>query len=240
MNNLRRTTAGLAVLAALALTACSAEDDAAEFDDAETSGPTAQGAAEPTGQGDDQADDGTQQSPDAQSSQDQQTGTSSGGSRGPVDPNDAVETVTYDIPHGEIDGTITVGLHHLRAQGNTMELLLTYTPEFDTHDSYSLWELHNQTHALVRPSLFDRENLKRYDILRSDSTGWDDDSVWASHQADIDLRPGQSQAYWANFAVPEDDIDSINIGLPSGPEFQDVEIETSSDEPTAVASESGE
>lgn len=240
MNNLRRTTAGLAVLAALALTACSAEDDAAEFDDAETSGPTAQGAAEPTGQGDNQADDGTQQSPDAQSSQDQQTGTSSGGSRSSVDPNDAVETVTYDIPHGEIDGTITVGLHHLQVNGNTMELLLTYTPEFEVHESYTLWELHSRNHSLVPPSLFDRENLKRYDLLRSGRYGWDDGSVWASSQDDIDLSSGQSQAYWANFAVPEDDIDTINVGIPNAPEFQNIEIDFGFGEPTATASESGE
>lgn len=131
---------------------------------------------------------------------------------------------------------MTVGLHHLRVEGRTMELLLTYTPEFDQHEQYTLWELHARNHALVAPSLYDRENLKRYSILRDG--GWSSGGMWATRQADVELASGETQAYWANFAVPEDDIETINVGIPNVPEFKDVEIEWGDHEPSDEGSQS--
>lgn len=235
-----RTAPGVAALAALALTACAPDEDPAEFEDAEAASQTeeqtedqsdgeadtepGEGEAEAEGS---QADSGAE--PDAESTEDPNDETTADND-GPVNPDDAVETITYALPSGRIDGTMTVGLHHLRTNGETMELLLTYTPEFDEHEQYSLWELHGKDHAQVPPSLYDRENLKRYSLLRVGG-GWNVQNVWATDQATVSLASGDTQAYWANFPAPEDDIDTLNVGIPNAPEFEDVEIEgASSDE----------
>ena len=208
-----KRAAGLAALAAFTLTACASDTDPAD--------PATQGAAEePDNDTETTANDDTATSDDETAETDADAGNADS-AVGPVEAGDALETVTYEIPAGDIDGTITVGYHHLQVEGNTMELLLTFTPEFDQHEAYTLWELHSQTHSLVEPALYDRQNLKRYAVLRS---GSNQESIWSTQQHATDLNSGDTQAYWANYAVPEDDIDTMSVGLPSGPEFKDVEI----------------
>lgn len=206
-------SAGLAALAALTLTACASETEPAD--------PATQGAAEEPDT-ETTTDDDTAATDDETADTDADAGNAASAA-GPVEPGDALETVTYEIPTEDIDGTITVGFHHLQVDENTMELLLTFTPEFEQDEAYTLWQLHSQDHSQVAPALYDRDNLKRYDILRSGG-GWDTGNVWASGQHVIELASGDTQAYWANYAVPEDDIDTISVGIPNAPEIKDVEI----------------
>lgn len=253
-NALLKAGAGLALVGALALSACAPDDDPADFEETEPASAEelaeeeqedqtgSETAAEDDGTAgdeeaendDDSAQDLETEGDDAAADEEDDDPAGEEGS-GAIDPEDAVETVTYPIAHDDVDGEITVGFHHLRVEDQTMELLLTYTPEFDDHGTYNLWHLHNRNHAMVAPALYDRENLKRYNILRS---GGDFDAGhWATNQADVDLASGETQAYWANFAVPEDDIAAINIGMPVGPEFKDMEIDWGEAEPSDQDSE---
>lgn len=209
----RQAALALTTLAALSLGACGVAEEA-EFEDDPT-----EPALEDSGAPEPAASDGGGESPQAVAD-DAPAGEV-------IDPDDAVDTISYTLPTDEIDGTMTVGLHHLRRRGETMELLLTYTPEFREAGAYSLWELHGSNHSNVPPTLFDRENLKRYDILRAGGT-WDSAQIWNSTQAEHKLATGDTQAYWANFAAPEDDIDTINIAIPGAPEFEDIPIEQGS------------
>ncbi|WP_413544245.1 hypothetical protein [Citricoccus nitrophenolicus] len=204
----------ITALTALTLTACSGESEPAGF-------------TEPAGQTSAQASSVEGGSAATPEGQEEDAVAADGAGSSTVDPADAVETVTYDIQTEGIDGTMTVGLHHLRRDGETMELLLTYTPEFQGRDAYALWELHAKNHAMVAPSLFDRENLKKYSILRT-AGGWDNGQVWATPHNVAELASGETQAYWANFAAPEDDVETLNVGLPAGAEFEEVTIEEGS------------
>lgn len=208
----RHSLTAITALAALTLTACSADPEPAGFTD-------------PGGPSTVQSSTAATASP-AAGGQDQGTAEADAATANSVDPADAVQTLTYDIPSEGIDGTMTVGLHHLTLNGTAMELLITFTPEFQGHEAHNLWELHAKNHSMVAPSLYDRENLKKYSILRLPGGGsWDDGTVWASPQGTVELASGETQAYYANFAAPQDDIDTINVGLPGGGEFNAVPIE---------------
>lgn len=231
---------GLIAVAALGLTGCSPSEEAAEFEDTELEDTEAASTEEaapgediPT---DDEADSET--TDDAEGTDDADAGdeTSEGSavqtSEGMIDPDDAIHTVEYNIPSSNIEGTMTLGLHYLQVRDNTLELLLTFTPEFDQHDTHTLYALHGNNGALARPALFDRENLKQYSPLRSDrGVAWETDVV-GPHVAS-----GETLVFWANFAVPEDDIDTINVGTPAAPEFEDVEIDWGEAEPAEAEGE---
>lgn len=205
----------LAMLTAVSLTACGGGK--AQFEEDEPEAPS-ESAPEEAGASD---GGGPEESSEAA---DQDAGADQDAAGGVIDPDEAVSTITYTLPTDEIEGTMTVGFHHLRLRGNTMELLLTYTPEFSETGAFTLWELHGKNHFNVAPALFDRAHLKRYDILRSGGA-WDGKTVWNSKQAEHELASGDTQAYWANFAAPEDDIETLNISIPGAPEFEDVPIE---------------
>lgn len=208
----------LASLGALSLAACSSGGDA-EF---EEDGGAGNGAAEAdSGSGSDAAG----QEPSASSDGGGEEQASDGAAAAsPVDPADAIATLDYTLPTDEIEGTMTVGLHHLRRRGETLELLLTFTPEFSGPEAYTLWHLHGENHAMVGPALFDRANLTRYDILTTNG-GWSAAERWSSEQAEHDLASGTTQPYWATFAAPVDDVDALDVGLPVGATFEDVTIE---------------
>lgn len=215
----RQAVLALTSLAALSLTACSGAGGEAEFDEP-ADGATSDGATtEEQADGPDASDGGGQEQPSQEADGAEPAAL--------VDPADAVDTISYTLPSGDIDGTMTVGLHHLRVRGDTMELLLTFTPEFTEPGAFTLWDLHGQNHTAVAPSLFDRVNLKRYDILTKGSL-WDTKAKWVSMQDEHELASGDTQAYWATFAAPVDDIDTVNVGMPAGPEFEDVPIERGS------------
>lgn len=213
----RQAALSFTALAALALTACGSGE--AEFNDPQDT-PAEAGPEESAPEGGDASDSGGQDSPP-------QTDDQAPRSREQVDPDDAVATVTYTLPTDEIDGTMTLGLHHLRVRGDTVELLLTYTPEFDSNEAHTLLDLHGRSHQSVAPALFDRDHLKRYEILRK-GKGWHGNSSWNSAHDQHELASGDTQAYWANFAAPQDDIETINVAVPGAPEFEDVPLERDS------------
>lgn len=208
----------LASLGAFSLAACSTGGDA-EFEESGRNG-AGDGGSDSGSDGKEQpaASDGGGGEEDSAGGADDAQAASS------VDPADAIDTLSYPLPAGDIEGTMTVGLHHLRRRGETLELLLTYTPEFTEPGPFTLWDLHGGDHSVVPPALVDRANLTRYDILSTNGS-WDTEGVWNSKQAEIELASGDTQAYWANFAAPIDDITAIDVVMAAGPSFEDVQIE---------------
>lgn len=246
-----RTAPGVAALAALALAACATDDEAAEFDDAEAASQTeeedstaqAQAADGNSGAGEDsegaaldepeEADSGAE--PDAaEGAAENSSDAVAQTSEGPIDPADAVQTVEYNIPASDIDGSITLGLHHLQVKGNTMELLLTFTPEFSSGGANNLYNLHGNNAGLASPALFDRENLTRHSALRASGS-----RSWATDVVGPRVNSGETIVYWANYAVPEADIDTISVGIPAAPEFEDVEIDWGDGEPSDLDEDDG-
>lgn len=215
----RTTLSALLLTGALALSACSTDDSNAGFTEGDDA--TEQAAVTEETTDDAAPDEGT----DADASDGENNENSNNSvPNTQITADDAVETVTYDIPNDDIDGTITVGFHSLKVRGETMELTLTYTPEFEGGNSYNLWRLHSSDHSAVAPALFDRENLKRYDILRA-GPEWESGDVWNSSHLVTRLNSGDTQVYQATFAAPQDDIDTINVAVSAAPEFEDVQIE---------------
>ncbi|WFP17514.1 hypothetical protein [Citricoccus muralis] len=215
----RTTLSALLLTGALALSACSTDDSNAGFTEGDDA--TEQAAVTEETTDDAAPDEGT----DANASDGENNENSNNSvPNTQITADDAVETVTYDIPNDDIDGTITVGFHSLKVRGETMELTLTYTPEFEGGNSYNLWQLHSSDHSAVAPALFDRENLKRYDILRA-GPEWESGDVWNSSHLVTRLNSGDTQVYQATFAAPQDDIDTINVAVSAAPEFEDVQIE---------------
>ena len=207
----------LASLGAFSLAACSTGGDA-EFEESGGNG-AGDGGSDSGSDGKEQpaASDGGGEEGSAGGADDAQAASS-------VDPADAIDTLEYPIASDEVEGTMTVGLHHLRRRGETLELLLTYTPEFTEPGAFTLWNLHGDNHSVVAPALVDRANLTRYDILTTDGS-YDGPTMWNSKQAAVELASGDTQAYWANFAAPIDDISAIDVLMGAGPSFEDVQIE---------------
>ncbi|MGP5056094.1 hypothetical protein ACTXJ3_13540 [Brachybacterium paraconglomeratum] len=207
----------LASLGAFSLAACSTGGDA-EFEESGGNG-AGDGGSDSGSDGKEQpaASDGGGEENSAGGADDSQAASS-------VDPADAIATLEYPIASDEVEGTMTVGLHHLRRRGKTLELLLTFTPEFTEPGAFTLWNLHGDNHAVVAPALVDRANLTRYDILNT-SQNYDSPAMWNSKQAAVELSSGDTQAYWANFAAPIDDITAIDVVMGAGPSFEDVQIE---------------
>ncbi|MCM3660733.1 hypothetical protein M3148_06955 [Georgenia satyanarayanai] len=137
-----------------------------------------------------------------------------------VGPEDALDTVVYALPGADErdDATVTVGLHSLRVEGEAMRLELSFTPDFQGDGSYNIYSLNNQNR--LAPVLNDRVNLKQYTLLR------DGTEEWATNTTNSGLRAasGETLRYWAYFAAPEDDIDTLSVGV-GMVEFDDVAIE---------------
>lgn len=140
----------------------------------------------------------------------------------PVGPEDALHTITYDLPGADerAEATVTVGLHSLRQEGEVLALELSFTPHFRGDGEYSIYEMHDRNS--ITTVLNDRQNLKQYTVLGSGggSRGWQTDTGPLNPAA----KSGQTLMYWAYFAAPEDDIDTISVGV-GQVEFTDVVIE---------------
>ncbi|WP_062948177.1 hypothetical protein [Brachybacterium sp. sponge] len=207
----------LASLGALSLAACTTGGDA-EFEES---------GGNEAGDGGSDSDSGDQEQPaasDGGGEEGSAGGADDAQAASSVDPADAIATLEYPIASDEAEGTMTVGLHHLRRRGETLELLLTFTPEFTEPGAFTLFDLHGDNHSVVAPALVDRANLTRYDILNT-SKSYDSPAMWNSTQNVIELSSGDTQAYWANFAAPIDDITAIDVVMGAGPSFEDVQIE---------------
>ncbi len=201
-SSLRRAvaTVSLALAGAAALTACS-EDTAADFDTPEQQ-PTA-------------AADDAKVEPAAGGAEPDKP------EAAPVGPDDAIETIVYQLPGADErdEATVTVGLHALRVDGEVTVLELSFTPEFRGEDTYSIYEMNGGNR--ISPVLNDRENLKQYTVLGG--SGYDG---WATDSGPLqpEVASGQTLRYWAHFAAPEDDIDTLSVGV--GPvEFENVTLE---------------
>ena len=176
----------LASLGAFSLAACSTGGDA-EFEESGGNG-AGDGGTDSSADAQEQpaASDGGGEEDSAAGADDAQAASS-------VDPADAIATLEYPIASDEAEGTMTVGLHHLRRRGETLELLLTFTPEFTEPGAFTLWDLHGDDHSVVAPALVDRANLTRYDILTTDGS-YDGPTMWNSKQAAVELASGDTQA----------------------------------------------
>jgi len=207
---IRRTLASLAVsaVAAVTLAACS-EGDTAEFDS-----PAPQQASTAAGDAAAVPDEPATAAPSADSPAVPADTT-------PVGPEVAIETITYDMPGADPreEATVTVGLHSLRHEGDVLALELSFTPDFKGDGEYDLYQMHG---TRIMPVLNDRANLKQYTVLGSGGGGggWQTDTGPVTQSA----RSGQTLMYWGYFAAPEDDIDTIAVGV-GQVEFTDVTIE---------------
>lgn len=214
----RRTIATLTLAAMATLTAC-ADEDPAEFsspastpassESQEPDGDAQTDQAEPTATAEDTADDAATPGP---------------GSAAPVGPQDAIDTITYEVIDSRgRPATVTLGLHSLQEEGEVMRLELSFTPEFEGDFHLRAFEMIGRKNAdyYVRPVLNDRENLKQYTVLEDE-----EGNQWAT-PTDLGtpgVASGQTLRYWAYFAAPEDDIDTISVGV-DHVEFENVPIE---------------
>ena len=107
---------------------------------------------------------------------------------------------------------------------NRPEKRNAFSPQLNRDMVEVLWDLHGDDHSVVAPALVDRANLTRYDILTTNGS-YDGPTMWNSKQAAVELASGDTQAYWANFAAPIDDISAIDVVMGAGPSFEDVQIE---------------
>lgn len=235
--NLARSVTAFAAVAALTLTACGPEEDA-EFEEngngeeTEQTSDTEETDDNDDDSADDEDDDGyfgdeddeddsasEDDDEDEQEDEDEETSTS----EYDLDADAAVETVTFDIPNQDIDGTMTVGFHHLRVEESAMELMLSITADHGQHDTFSLGGLLDQSYP--HPVLNDKENLKRYTPLSSSVYAFD---AWATSTGSggMEFPDGEPQFYWGMYPVPEDDIDELTISMVSTvPELEGVTID---------------
>lgn len=218
--SIRRTLAAVAVAGlAVGLTACG-DDEPAEFDTVEQE---TQQNAEPT-PGDKGPAAGGEQAEDKATDEPEDAGAPAAEPAGGAlnTPDNAIETVTFEVPGTDErdEATVTVGLHGLRVDGEVMVLELSFTPEFRSDNQVNIRNMFGNQRML--PVLNDRVNLKQYTVLGSGGGG----SGWATDNGPLGSKvsSGQTLQYWAHFAAPEDDIDTISVGLDLV-EFTDVTIE---------------
>lgn len=227
---IRHTLAPIATAALLigTLTGCT-NDDPAEFETAtEPVTSTPEGRDDGAAEGDDENEgeetetaDGGAAAAGRDEEENERDGSASDGEPTPASsvrgPDEAIETITYDLP--EDSAEVIVGLHTLRVEGEVMLLELSFTPQ-NGRGTYGFNNL-NQGRTLM-PLLNDRENLKQYSVLGSGGNRWASNTTVSGTR----IENGQTIMYYAYYAAPEDDIDTINISVIDGlVEFTDAEIE---------------
>lgn len=232
-----RTAPGVAALAALALTACATDSDAAEFENAEpaSQAQSADDNGEQTQQ-EEPASNGAEdeEAPDTEAPDDESANTESaeGASR---HPDNAQQVTTYPLP--EVEGDMTMGLQSLVAGEEGLLLSMSFVPEFEDENPLTMFELHGPGgssghNAYLLPTLSDRQNFKQYYVPtpepRHRAQGWAGRSAdaWATQLEGFGIRSGEVFTMWAYFPLPEDDIETVDVSVvPGAPEFQDVEID---------------
>ncbi|WP_420110704.1 hypothetical protein [Pseudactinotalea sp.] len=220
-----RFSVGLAILGALALGGCSdADGGSAEFEEPTSASATdAEGSATPT--------------PESEASESSTASGDDGASAGAtsLDPADAVEALTYPMPDG--DGEITVGLHSLRVEGQSMVLMLSFVADYEhaEGDELTFNEMHgrvdNAGNTFIAPVLSDRDNLKTYHVLTQKGEAYTYRAVslsspWSTDVNGLRLTSGEPLFVWANYALPEEGTEKVTISIDQGlPQFEDVVIE---------------
>ncbi|MCT1605881.1 hypothetical protein M3B43_00820 [Nesterenkonia massiliensis] len=234
----RRTTTLAALAAGLVfMTACAPEGEA-EF--AEASGPAGESepaSAEPAEETAAESGETHEPEPTAEETDpaaEDDSADSADAAAMPLDPQDAIETISYEVP-GDSNTTVEVGLHSLRVEGEVMLLELTFTGEFYGQDTSNIYQMFGG-HA-VYPELNDRENLKQYTVIGSGSSRW---STPATNSG-FHYESGQTAPYWAYYAAPVDDIETITVSvIPGAIEFEDVEIDWDGQDSAETAEDTGE
>ncbi|GAA1810747.1 hypothetical protein [Nesterenkonia flava] len=229
---LRESAAALGLVSLLALTACAPGDEEnGSAEGSRASSTTEEGSEERTAEGsaaneatDAEHEESDDESAPASSPQDQT-----------IDAQDAQQTITYPMT-GEVDGEITMGLHSLEVQGETMLLTVSFVPEYDDGDEIAVFtrdmhtvQFENVT-AYLLPQVIDRQHMKSYYVPGEDGfhrTGWASDTFhhWAS-TVDHPVPSGETLIMWAHFPAPEDDVETVDVSVvPGVQEFRDVEID---------------
>ncbi len=200
----RVTTAAttLMLATALALTGCTGEDPA-EFGDG--SAPAGQSGTAGENEGGSQDDS-----------------TAGPAETVAVDPADVVAETTYPLQASDAapeGGTVTVGVHSLQVQGQTMLLTLYFTPEYEGGQQMTQYDMLGH---VMQPVLNDRENLKQYVLLGDGPTPGE---KWTSYDGTAntgtEVSSGETIVWWGYYAAPEDDVDSLAVAAVAGaPELE--------------------
>ncbi len=186
----RQTVPLLALALALSLTGCSGGGDGEPR--------SAQGTGEPT----------TSQSRAAGSAGDET-----------FDPDEVLVQQTLESPTGNGD-SVQVGITSLEVQDRVLRLELAVTPDLGSQSDSKEISLFDLNEYFRFPSLLDRANLKRYDIVRAGAS-----NPFSSNEAETKTVNGRPMRAYYYFAAPEDDIDVIDVVLSDGyPAFTDVPI----------------
>ena len=140
-----------------------------------------------------------------------------------VDLEDVLVEQTVAQPD-DPDDTATVGVRSLRVEGDVMVLELAVTPDFASvsdSETLSLYDIWRGVAGSFQPTLLDRENLKRYQVVQGGpGLSFASDNVYTR------TVNGQPMRAYAVFAAPEDDIEAIDVVLADAwPAFTDVPVE---------------
>lgn len=136
------------------------------------------------------------------------------------DPDDIIVEQTVSFPDDPAD-EITFGVLSLKVDGEVMVLRLAVTPRLTSlsdSETVSMYDISRPN--VFAPVLVDMANLKEYSVIADPPHYWTSDSV------DTRALNGQPMQYWAVYAAPEDDIDTIDVRLTDyWPPFTDIPIE---------------
>lgn len=150
---------------------------------------------------------------------DENTGSSGGGSVrvDGVDADDVIISESFPLVSNPDDST-TIGVQSLTVEGKTMILRLIVTPEFASVSRSDEIRLYDAFDREYEPVLIDRENLKRYSVIRDG--GQDFAAPYTRETVN-----GTPTTAWFAFAAPEDDIETIDLQVqPDWPEILDIPI----------------
>lgn len=129
------------------------------------------------------------------------------GTAEPVEPGELPEiaTATATLPAGTVD--VVVRSLELDDNGTTMTLRAAFVPHLggDPGDTYTLSAINN--FFFVHPVLLDRQNLKRYSVIRGEGS-----QDWLTNK-DASTTEGEPLESWFVYAAPEDDIETITFTM---------------------------
>lgn len=127
---------------------------------------------------------------------------------------------TVPVDGSETD-TVTVGVQSLVVTGEIMTLTLVYTPSLGSREPDERIDLYDvlSPDSALHPTLLDRQSFKEYSVIKDGGESWTTDVF------DLDVTNGKPAVFWAVYAAPQDDVDTMDIRVSSAwPEFTGVPI----------------
>ncbi len=118
--------------------------------------------------------------------------------------------------------TFTVNLHSLTLDGEYLLLHLSFTPHVSDDSEFSIFDMNAR--AVLEPLLSDVTNFKAYSPISETSSAR---QAWATSTTNSDPKAGDGQTlmYWAYFAAPVDDVQSLDLAVTgAGLQFENVQI----------------